>query len=100
MGAAWAFVQAAAHRVRLHGPSLLLASASAGVAYALAGWAFGPENAFFAPIAAVVCVSITAGQRVRRAVEIAVGVVVGLVAADLLLRWTGAGPWQLALAVL
>src|SRR5690606_14081503 len=42
----------------------------------------------------------SAGQRLVRAVEISGGVVLGLVMADLLTRLIGAGPWQLALAVL
>lgn len=95
---------AAAHRVwsRLgrHGPALLLAATSAALAYLLASRAFGADHAFFAPIAAVVCVGLTAGQRVRRAVEIAGGVIVGLVAADVLVRAIGTGPWQLGVAVL
>lgn len=89
-----------ASRIRQHIFSLLLASAAAGLAYLLAGALFGPQEAVFAPVAAVVATGLTAGQRHRRAVEITVGVVLGIIAADLLTRWLGAGPWQLSLAVL
>lgn len=89
----------ALRRLRRHGPAALLAALAAGLAYAAASAAFGREEAFFAPIAAVVCVGIAAGQRIRRAVEIAVGVAVGLAAADLLVRLIGAGAVQLGAAV-
>jgi uncharacterized membrane protein YgaE (UPF0421/DUF939 family) len=87
-------------RVRRHTPHLLLAAAAAGIAYLVASLIFGPDDAVFAPIAAVVAVGLSAGQRLERAVEISGGVVLGLVLADTLTQLIGAGPWQLALAVL
>lgn len=90
----------AVRRVRRHAPHLLLAAAAAGIAYFLASLVFGQEHAVFAPIAAVVSVGLSAGQRLVRAVEISLGVVLGLVMADLLTRIIGSGPWQLSLAVL
>ncbi|GAB3105682.1 FUSC family protein [Streptomyces calidiresistens] len=86
-------------RLRRYLPGVLLAGLAAGLAFAIASAFFGPEEAFFAPIAAVVCVGIAAGQRARRAVEIAVGVALGLTAADLLVDLIGAGPVQLGVAV-
>jgi uncharacterized membrane protein YgaE (UPF0421/DUF939 family) len=89
-----------ARRVWRHTPHLLLAAAAAGIAYLLASLVFGPDDAIFAPIAAVVSVGLSAGQRLVRAVEISGGVVLGLVLADLLTQIIGAGTWQLAVAVL
>ncbi len=86
--------------MRRHAPHLLLAASAAGLAYLLASLLFPSADAVFAPIAAVVAVGLSAGQRLVRAVEISGGVVLGLVLADLLTRLIGAGPWQLALAVL
>lgn len=87
-------------RVRAHGPGLLLAAVAAGVAYGAAALAFGTEHAVFAPIAAVVSVGISVGQRLVRAIELSVGVVLGLIMAVLLTEVIGSGGWQLALAVL
>ncbi|GAB2698945.1 FUSC family protein [Thalassiella azotivora] len=87
-------------RLRAHAPSLLLAATAAGVAYAVAAVVFGSQNAVFAPVAAVVATGLSAGQRVTRAAEISTGVVLGVLAADLLTRWVGVGPLQLAVAVL
>jgi len=89
-----------AERVWRHAPTLFLASASAGIAYVVARLVFGNEQAVFAPIAAIVSMGLTAGQRLTRAFEITLGVILGLVAADVLSRWVGIGAWQLTLAVL
>jgi hypothetical protein len=91
---------AAATRVTRALPSLLVAAGAAGAAYAIASLVFDSLNAVFAPIAAVITVGLTADQQIRRAVEIAVGVALGLAATDLLSRLVGAGPLQLALFVL
>lgn len=87
-------------RLRGHAPTLLLASVAAGLAFLIAEAVFGPAQAVFAPIAAVVATGLSAGQRRRRALEISIGVVLGIAAADLLSRWVGIGPWQLGAAVL
>lgn len=89
-----------ADRVRRHAPDLLLSAVAAGLAYAVAALVFGSEHAVFAPIAAVVAVGMTIGQRLVRAVEISVGVVLGLIMAVLLTELIGSGAWQLAVAVL
>lgn len=86
-------------RVRSYLPSLVLAAVAAGLAYLVAMTVFSSEHAMFAPIAAIVSIGLTAGQRLLRAIEITGGVVLGLVLADLLVRIVGQGPWQLSLAV-
>ncbi|GAA1180147.1 aromatic acid exporter family protein [Ornithinimicrobium humiphilum] len=90
----------ALRRVRRNLPHLLLAASAAGLAYLIASLVFPSADAVFAPIAAVVSVGLSAGQRLVRAAEITTGVVLGLLLADTLTRLIGAGPWQLALAVL
>lgn len=87
-------------RVARYAPTLLLAATAAGLAFLLAELAFGPQNAVFAPIAAVVATGLSAGQRRVRALEISTGVLLGIVAAEALARWFGVGAWQLTVAVL
>lgn len=94
------FGRQAAHRVSQRSNTLALGAVSAGVSFALATTLYGSEDAVFAPIAAVVSTGLSAGHRLRRAVEICFGVFLGLVAADLLGHWLGIGAWQLAVAVL
>ena len=58
------------------------------------------QSAFFAPVAAIITLSITQGQRGRRALELALGVTVGILVADLLAVVIGTGIWQLGLVLL
>jgi hypothetical protein len=60
----------------------------------------GHPRPFFAPIAAIITVGVTFGQRTRRAVEVALGVTVGIAVADLLVLLIGSGTWQLVVVVL
>jgi uncharacterized membrane protein YgaE (UPF0421/DUF939 family) len=57
------------------------------------------QTPFFAPVAAVVCLGTSYGQRLRRVAEVTIGVAVGVLIADLLVVWLGSGWWQLSLIV-
>jgi uncharacterized membrane protein YgaE (UPF0421/DUF939 family) len=59
----------------------------------------GHPRPFFAPISAVVTLGLTVGQRRRRAVELAIGVVVGIAIADALVAAIGTGTWQIGVVV-
>ena len=72
---------------------------AAGVAWFIAADLLGHQTPFFAPIAAVVSLGTSYGQRLRRVVEVTVGVAVGVLLADLLVSFVGSGAWQLALIV-
>ena len=54
---------------------------------------------FFAPVAAVVCLGTTLGQRLRRTIELIVGVGLGVGVGDLLISAIGTGPWLVAVVV-
>ncbi|GAA4809812.1 aromatic acid exporter family protein [Nocardioides caeni] len=73
---------------------------AAGIAWWIAADLIGHESPFFAPIAAVVSLGTSYGQRLRRVVEVTLGVAIGVLVADLLLAGIGSGPWQLSLIVL
>ncbi|MGE9808822.1 FUSC family protein [Janibacter sp. G1551] len=72
---------------------------AAGVAWFLAADVFRHDMPFFAPIAAVVCLGTSFGQRLRRVAEVTVGVALGVLIADLLVIAIGTGAWQLTLIV-
>lgn len=74
-------------------------SLAAGIAWLIASDLFGHAVPFFAPIAAVVCLGTSYGQRLRRVVEVMIGVAVGVAIADLLVYYIGSGWWQLTLIV-
>ena len=73
---------------------ILQASVAAALAWLFATEVVGHSAPFFAPISAVITLGLTVGQRRRRAVELAIGVSVGIFIADLLVRAIGTGTWQ------
>lgn len=79
-------------------PILHTAVAAAG-AWLAARELLGHEQPFFAPIAAVITLGLSAGQRGRRAVELALGVALGIFVADVLILAIGTGTAQVALVV-
>ncbi len=72
---------------------------AAGVAWTIATEVFSHPTPFFAPIAAVVSLGTSYGQRLSRVAEVTVGVAIGVFVGDLLTHWLGSGGWQIALIV-
>jgi uncharacterized membrane protein YgaE (UPF0421/DUF939 family) len=93
-------LQAGIERLRINGWPLVQTAVAASVAYFLAVVLFGHERPFFAPVAAVICLGVTLGQRWRRAVELVFGVAVGLTVADLLVLVIGTGAARIGAVVL
>ena len=73
---------------------ILQTSVAASLAWLIATEVVGHSTPFFAPISAVITLGLTIGERRRRAVELAIGVSVGIAIADLLVSWIGSGTWQ------
>jgi uncharacterized membrane protein YgaE (UPF0421/DUF939 family) len=86
-------------RVRAGAWPLLQIAAAATVAWLLAARVLGHPDAYFAPTAAIIALAATRGQRVRQALEMTLGVAVGIGIGDLLVRAIGIGAWQLGLIV-
>jgi uncharacterized membrane protein YgaE (UPF0421/DUF939 family) len=72
---------------------------AAGIAWWLAADVFGHTLPFFAPIAAVVSLGTTYGQRHRRVLEVTVGVALGVLLGDVVTHLIGSGGPQIALIV-
>jgi uncharacterized membrane protein YgaE (UPF0421/DUF939 family) len=73
----------------------ILQTASAAVAAWYLALALLPAGQpLFAPIAAVVSLGATTGQRGRRVLELVGGVILGILVADLIVGAIGTGPWQ------
>jgi uncharacterized membrane protein YgaE (UPF0421/DUF939 family) len=60
----------------------------------------GHSAPYFASVAAIVCLSISVVNRMRRVLELALGVTIGVLLGDLLVHQIGRGGWQLGLVVL
>src|SRR5581483_2229976 len=78
---------------------LLQTAAAAGLAWFVAHDLLGHRTPFFAPIAAVIALGVVPGNHIRRAVEIVLGVGVGIAIGDLLISAIGHGGLQVALVV-
>jgi uncharacterized membrane protein YgaE (UPF0421/DUF939 family) len=82
------------------GLPILQCAIAAALAWLVATDVFGHTRPFFAPIAVIICIGVGLGQqRLRRVVELVVGVSVGIGVGDLLVTTIGTGPWQLALVL-
>jgi uncharacterized membrane protein YgaE (UPF0421/DUF939 family) len=79
---------------------VLQSGIAAGVAWLVATEIFEHSRPFFAPIAVIISIGVGLGQRrLRRVVELVVGVSIGIGVGDLLVYVIGTGPWQIALVV-
>lgn len=72
---------------------------AAGLAYAVARYAFRVAVPLFAPVAAMLCLGMSHGQRLRRAAEITIGVAVGALIGETFVHLFGMGVWQVVAIV-
>jgi uncharacterized membrane protein YgaE (UPF0421/DUF939 family) len=77
----------------------LQAGVAAALAWFLAHHVIGRPMPFFAPIAAVITLASSVGQRLRRTTELVIGVAIGIGVGDALILVIGSGPWQIGLIV-
>jgi uncharacterized membrane protein YgaE (UPF0421/DUF939 family) len=95
-----ATIRTRGHALRLMALPILQCSVAAALAWLVATEVFAHSRPFFAPIAVVICIGVGFGQqRLRRVVELVVGVSVGIGVGDLLIYQIGGGWWQLALVL-
>jgi uncharacterized membrane protein YgaE (UPF0421/DUF939 family) len=78
----------------------LQSALATAAAWAIASDVVGHNRPIFAPLSAIIAIGTTHAQRSRRAVELVVGVAVGIGVADLAVGAIGTGTWQLLLVTL
>lgn len=86
-------------RLRAKGWMIGQCAVAAGVAWLIATRVLGHSTPFFAPVAAVLCLGTSYGQRLRRVAEVSVGCSVGIGIADLFTHLFGRGEWQIVVVV-
>ncbi|MDG4768270.1 FUSC family protein [Solwaraspora sp. WMMD406] len=86
-------------RVRANLVLALQAGLAAALAWFISYRVIGHELPIFAPISAVVILSASIGQRLKRTAELVVGVAIGIAVGDAIVIAIGTGTWQLALIV-
>jgi uncharacterized membrane protein YgaE (UPF0421/DUF939 family) len=72
-------------------------SVTAGAAWLIASLLLGHEVPYFAAAAAILVLGVAYGQRLRRGVDVAIGVTLGVALGDLWLILFGVGVWQVVL---
>ncbi|MET8908143.1 FUSC family protein [Micromonospora sp. NPDC004551] len=87
--AGWSGVREAAGRLRRGWLPVVEATLAATVAWILATRLVGHPQPFFAPAAALIVLGQARGQRMRRAVEVVLGVAAGVLVADLVVQALG-----------
>lgn len=92
-------MRARTRRVRYTLLPIVQSGFAAAVAWLVATEVIGHAAPFFASIAAVLTLGVSLGQRLRRSVELVVGVALGILVADLLIGVIGRGAWQIGLVV-
>lgn len=93
-------MQARGRRLRERAFFIVQCGISAGVAWFIAGYLFENPDPFFAPIAAVIVLGMSYGQRLERAVQVVIGVAIGVLVGDVLIHLVGSGYVQVALIVM
>jgi uncharacterized membrane protein YgaE (UPF0421/DUF939 family) len=86
-------------RLRANGRWFAQAALATAPSWAAAEALFGHSRPIFAPVAALIAVSTTLGQRRRYAVEMVLGIALGIGIADALFTLIGSGTWQIAAIV-
>jgi uncharacterized membrane protein YgaE (UPF0421/DUF939 family) len=92
-------VRSVADRLGANVGWLAQAAVATPVAWVLAQQLFGHARPIFAPVAALIGVSTSLGQRRRSAIEMVIGVALGIGIADALVVLIGTGPAQIAAVV-
>lgn len=72
---------------------------AAGVALFLAHYVLDVPEPMFAPVAAILTVGMSHGERLKRALEITFGVAFGVMVGELFVATLGVGVWQVVLLV-
>lgn len=99
--AAWSRGTAAGGLTRLRQALWPIAQTAlaAGMAWLIASEGLGHPRPFFAPVLAIIALGVMRGQRAQRAIELVLGVTLGVGLVDVLLHLTGRGVLTLMLGV-
>ena len=74
-------------------------SVAAGIAFWFAHHVIGHPQPFFAPMASVIALGTSTVGRLRRSVELVMGVSLGIGIGDIMISHIGTGSWQIAITV-
>ena len=73
---------------------------AAAVAWWVATALLHHHSAFFAPVTAMISLGMSYGQRLRRVVDVTIGVAIGVLVGDIFVSFFGTGVWQIAVVAM
>lgn len=83
-------------RLRQRAFFIVQCASAAAVAWWVATALLNHENAFFAPVTVMLSLGMSYGQRLRRVIEVTIGVAIGVLVGDTFVHLFGTGVWQIA----
>jgi len=83
-------------RLRHRSFFIVQCSTAAAVAWWVATDLLHHQDAFFAPVTVMLCLGMSYGQRLRRVIDVTIGVAIGVLVGDIFVHFAGSGVWQIA----
>jgi uncharacterized membrane protein YgaE (UPF0421/DUF939 family) len=83
-------------RLRQRSFFIVQCATAAAVAWWVATNLLHHESAFFAPVTVMLSLGMSYGQRLRRVIEVTLGVAIGVLVGDIFVHFFGSGVWQIA----
>jgi len=71
-------------------------STAAAVAWWIVTGLLHHQDAFFAPVTVMLSLGMSYGQRLRRVIDVTIGVAIGVLVGDVFVHFAGSGVWQIA----
>jgi uncharacterized membrane protein YgaE (UPF0421/DUF939 family) len=87
-------------RLRQRSFFIVQCATAAAVAWWVATALLHHENAFFAPVTVMLSLGMSYGQRLRRVIEVTIGVSIGVLVGDTFVHFFGSGVWQIAVVAM
>jgi uncharacterized membrane protein YgaE (UPF0421/DUF939 family) len=87
-------------RLRQRSFFIVQCATAAAVAWWVATALLHHESAFFAPVTVMLSLGMSYGQRLRRVIEVTIGVAIGVLVGDTFVHFFGSGVWQIALVAM
>jgi uncharacterized membrane protein YgaE (UPF0421/DUF939 family) len=87
-------------RLRHRSFFIVQCASAAAVAWWVATALLHHENAFFAPVTVMLCLGMSYGQRLRRVIDVTIGVAIGVLVGDTFVHFFGSGVWQIAVVAM
>jgi len=87
-------------RLRHRSFFIVQCATAAAVAWWVATALLHHQSAFFAPVTVMISLGMSYGQRLRRVIDVTIGVAIGVLVGDTFVHFFGSGVWQIAIVAM